>query len=194
MQLSAQEFEKLTMTVPDMLSNAKASTRASTVLKNEGLLFAAQLLAYAPQDLRRIPNAGKSVYRDIVRVIASHGLRVGALQDYGRELVECVPSICGEFMKRASVPQRDGVIDLNAVKARQAFGEHLLSIPSYGERPRVSCDPSNISDWINDCFNHYIGITPEFLKAGFSNLVDVGNVGLHLPRAAKHAGAGLRFS
>ena len=181
MQFSARELEKLTMAVPDMLSNAQASTRVHTVLKNENLLFAAQLLVYTPQELRRIPNVGKSVYREIVRVIASHGLRVGALQDYGRELVECVPSICGEFMKRASVPQRDDVIDIHAVKARQAFGEHLLSIRECGPRPRISCDPSNISEWIGDCFNHYIGITPEFLKAGLSPPVAVGNVGLHLP-------------
>ena len=198
MQFSARELEKLTMTVPDMLRNAQASTRTFTVLRQDNHMFAAQLLAYTPQDLRRIHNVGNAVYRDIVRVITAHGFRVGALQDYTRELLYQVPSACTDFFKHAAVPQQDDVIDINAVKARQAFGEHLLAIKEHSGRPHLYCNTRNVSEWLEDCLpeslRRCISITPEFLGAVFDNPVSVGNAGLHLPFGSKRAEAGLRLS
>lgn len=171
MQLNAQELEKLTMTVQDMLQGSGASTYFRHAMgkleREQGVRYVAQLLTFTPTDLLRVPNIGGNTCMDIINILAVNGLRAAALEDYKDELLVNMRVAFPSFVKREAEMADAAIVSMNDIKA-QAFGKYLLSVeekPLEQDRSVGMAARSDKPECLADWFHKYVSPAVQSLLA-----------------------------
>lgn len=68
------------------ISSLGLTYRSETCLKNENILFMAQLLVVPKSELMRIPNFGIKSFDDVREAVVSRGFTIGCLAEHAHDL------------------------------------------------------------------------------------------------------------